>query len=113
MHHFQHTHSPRRSHGSTAHDCVIKSHWLAVSAQEKTLISGSGSGLPPIKSLDVSAIEMHQERSAADAAALRLHQVQHHLYGNRCVDRAAAGPKHLVTRIGSQWVGGSHRKSLG
>jgi hypothetical protein len=41
---------------------------------------------------------------------LRFHQRQHHLHGNRRIDRRAARLEHLVARIGCQRVGGSDGK---
>ena len=53
---------------------------------------------------------MQQERAAADAAGLRLHQRQHHLHGDRGVDRRAAGLEHLVAGVGGQRVGRRDRE---
>ena len=56
--------------------------------------------MPPL------AAEMHQERAAADAGTLGLHQSEHGLDGDRGIDRAAARKQNLPPRVGRQRVGG-------
>ena len=53
---------------------------------------------------------MQQKSAAADAAALRLNQGQHHLHGDGRIGGTAAGFEHLVARVGGQRVGGSNGK---
>jgi hypothetical protein len=113
MYHFQHSHCSRRSDGPAAHDGVVKTHGFAVSTEEKTFVRGRWSGFPTIKSLNICPIEVHQERTAANAAALWLNQGQYHLHRNGGIYGAATSPKHLVPRIGGQRVRRGDCKSLG
>jgi hypothetical protein len=59
------------------------------------------------------AVVVQQERTAADAARLRLDQTQHHLHGDGRVDGRAASFKDCVTRVGGQRMGCSYSKVLG
>jgi hypothetical protein len=53
-----------------------------------------------------AGVVVHQEGAAADAGRLRLDQGQHHLHGDRRVDRRAALLEHLVSGIDRQRIGG-------
>ena len=109
--HLQHAQCAGHTHGAAAHGGLAERHRLAVSAQKQRGRRSHGRGLAAIKSVDLFAVEVQQERAAAKPAALRLHQAQDHLHGNGRVDRAAAGLDDLVARLRGQWIGRGHGKS--
>ena len=45
---------------------------------------------------------MQQEGAAADAGGLRLDQPEHHLYGDRRIDRGTASRQHVVAGLRSE-----------
>ena len=111
--HFQHAQRAGGAYRAATHHGVVELHGFAVCADKELFVSGGGRGLAAVEGLHVLAVVVHQESAAANAAGLRLHQRQHHLHGNRRVDGRATRLEHLVTRVGSQRVGGSHGKFAG
>ncbi len=113
MRHLQHAHRARHADRATADNSCHEWHGLAVGADEEFFVCRRRRGLTPVECLDILAVEMHQEGAATDATGLGFDQCQHHLHGNGCVDRAAAGLEHLVAGIRGQWVGRGNGKLLG
>ena len=56
---------------------------------------------------------MQHEAAAADARRLGLDQIEHHLRGDRRIDRTAAGAQNLEPGAGGQRIGGRDHVALG
>ena len=55
---------------------------------------------------------MQQERAAADARGLGLHQAEDHLHRHGCVDRRAAAAQHLRAGFGGERMRGGDKRAL-
>ena len=64
-----------------------------------TVVGGHGLGL---------RVVVGQERAAAQARALRLHQAQRRLHRHRRIHRRTAGAQHLQARLHRHRIGGGH-----
>ena len=100
VNHLQHAQCARRPHRATTDHSVIKRQRFAISTKEEFFVRRCGRCLTPVKGFDVLAVEVHQERAATQATALRLHQRQHHLHSNGGVGCAATCFENLIARIG-------------
>ena len=107
----QHADHARNANRPPADHGLLKGHGCALGIQKQRGPRSRGCGFAAVKSLGFFAIKMQQKSPAAYAAALGLDHAQHHLHGNRRVDRAAACAQDLVARLGGQRVGCSNRKS--
>ncbi len=63
--------------------------------------------------LRIRLVPVEDESAAADAARLRLDEVEDELCRDRRIDGRAAGAQHLAPRFGSESVGGRHHVALG
>ena len=111
--HLQHAHGAGHADRAAAHHAVVELHGFAVGAEKEFFVRSGGGSLAAVVGLHGFAGAVQQEGAAADAARLRLHQGQHHLHGNGCVDGRTPGLEDLVARIRGQRVGGGHGKFLG
>ena len=80
---------------------------LAVAAQEQLGRRAGRRGLAAVVGDHGAgrAVEMQQEAAAADARGLRLDDAQHHLHGDRRIDRRAAAAQDVEPGLGGQRVG--------
>jgi len=101
---FKHAQYARRADRTAADHGVVEGHRL-VAGHEKALVRRSGRRLAAVEGLHPPAIEMQHEGAAADAGTLWFDQVEHHLHGDRRIDRRATGAQDLATGVGSQWIG--------
>ena len=106
----QHRHNTGCRDRKTTDDGLRHSQGLAISAQEHRRLDRSGSGLATIPGLHRAAVPMHQKCATTDATGLRLDQGQHHLHGDRRIERRAAGLQNLVASLDRQRIRRSHCK---
>ena len=85
--HGQHAWHP---HGAATNDGLTQGHGFAIGLQKQGRGGARRCGLAPVKRLGAAAVKVEQKRTAAQAAALRLHQGQHHLHRNGGVYCTAA-----------------------
>jgi hypothetical protein len=108
---FQHPQHPGRADRPAANDCIEKGQWLAVAAFEEFFGGcrrGRLAAVPGLHDL-APGVVVHQKSAAADAGGLRFGERQHHLRGNRGVERGAASFEHHERRPrGMRIGGGSH-----
>ncbi len=86
-------------------DGLRRGHGYAIT-QEQRVGRRRGGGLAPVQGGELTPIPVQQERTAADATRLRLHQREHHLDGDGRIDRAAASLEHLGAGVGGERIGG-------
>ncbi len=105
LRHRQHANQAWNPHGASADQRLLEGHGRALGIEKQVGLGCSGCSLASVKGLGFFAIKVQQKAATADAAALGLYNAQDHLHGNRCVQRAAAGPQDLVTCLGRQRIG--------
>jgi len=104
----QHPQNPRRGHGAASKHRFLQRHRSPVGAQKLVFPGASRRCLSPIPGLNPLAIPGEHQRPTADAAALGLHQREHHLHRDRRVHRRTTRAQHQQTGLGGQGVGGGH-----
>ena len=109
----QHGYCTRNAHRATADNRICKLEGLAAVVQKQPRCGAGRGGLAAVKGLRGLAVKVQQKGPTANAAALWLHQGQHHLYRDGCVHRAATGAQHLLPGVGGQRVGGGHSVTAG
>ena len=108
----EHAHGARHPDRAAAHHGFTKSHRLAIGLQEEPLGGRGRRRLAAVPGGQGTAVPVQQESTAADAARLRLDKAQHHLHGDRRVERIAAGFERLVTGVSGQRVRRGDHESL-
>ncbi|MNP44790.1 hypothetical protein D3C76_1386670 [compost metagenome] len=111
--HFQCPQHTGDSHRATADLRGPERHRATVGLQEQRFGHGGRRRLAAIVGLHLLAIPVQDEPPTANAAGLRLDQGQHHLHGDRRIDRAAAGPQHRSPGLAGQRVGSRHHVPAG
>jgi len=101
----QHAQHARCADRTAADHRLDEAHRAPLRRHEQLLVGAGRCRLAPVEAAHAPAVEVQQEGAAADARALRLHQGQHHLHGDRGVDRRAAGGEDLAARLGGQRIG--------
>ena len=86
---FQHPQDPWRADRPATDHSIEKGEWLAVAVFEEFLVRCRWGGLAAVPGLHQTApgVVVDQKGAAADARGLRLGECQHHLRGNRGVER--------------------------
>ena len=105
---FEHPHRAGHAHRAAAGDGLAQRHGLAITAQEEVFTRSRGRRLAAVPGLHLRAVPVQHEGATADAAALRLHQREHHLHGHGGVHRGAAGFEHLHASTRCQRMSGGH-----
>ncbi len=108
----------RRQHGDRARDAggeptahrFDERQWLAVLIEEHAGACGSGGFLASVPRGHVAAVRVVVEEkcAAAHTGALRLHQPEHRLHGDRRDHGVAAARENRKSRLDGQRVGGGH-----
>ena len=109
MHELQHAHRPGHADREPADDRLLELHGRAVRVQEHVGRRRGRRGLAAVIGRErlALAVEGEQEPAAADAGGLRLHQRQHHLHGDRRIDRIAALAQDVEPGLRRQRIGGN------
>jgi len=97
----------------------MKCEWLAFGIEQQVVCDRSGCCFAAIEGLHfgncvypLTCCTVQQKRTTTNATGLRLNQAQHHLHGNRCINRRAACFQHIKACLCGQGIGRSHRKLL-
>ncbi|MNS87276.1 hypothetical protein D3C72_1212150 [compost metagenome] len=108
----EHAHSTWRAHRAAAGTGAGLRHGLVAVADVAQVIRRGCSGRRFTAIIGrhflAGCIVVEHESAAANAARLWLHQPQHHLHGNRRINRRSTGFEHLAARLGRQRIGSDH-----
>ena len=83
---FQHAQGAGHAHGTTTDHGFFEGHQFAMVVDKQFFVAEVRGSFAAIEHLQFLTIMVQHEGAAADAAGLRLYQVQHHLNGNRRIN---------------------------